>query len=235
MTGPEVPQYPSGGDPEGDRVFQSDVAGAGDAPAAGSAPDSDPLPVRFAGDGKDPEAFRTIGEVAQALSIRPHVLRYWEEQFPMLRPVKRSGGRRYYRPEDVRLVETIDRLVHREGYTLRGARKVLEQRRRNPAKTEPLPAIEALDGAPLADADTGAVASPPETAPSAVPGPDMPPAGGRNGVSSELPLFTRESPVSAVSLVPGAEATGQSGLATQALAERLQAIRQTLQRALDAS
>lgn len=77
-------------------------------------------------DGKAPDAFRTIGEVAKMLGIRQHVLRYWEDQFPMLRPVKRSGGRRYYRPEDVRLVETIDRLVHREGYTLRGARQALE-------------------------------------------------------------------------------------------------------------
>ena len=66
-------------------------------------------------DGKDPEALRTIGEVAKALGIRQHVLRYWEEQFPMLRPLKRSGGRRYYRTADVQLVETIDRLVHHEG------------------------------------------------------------------------------------------------------------------------
>ena len=78
-------------------------------------------------DGKAPDALRTIGEVAAALDIRQHVLRYWEEQFPMLRPVKRSGGRRYYRPEDVRLVATIDRLVHREGYTLRGARQALSR------------------------------------------------------------------------------------------------------------
>ena len=77
-------------------------------------------------DGKDPEALRTIGEVAKALGIRQHVLRYWEEQFPMLKPLKRSGGRRYYRPEDVVLVETIDRLVHREGYTLKGAKKALQ-------------------------------------------------------------------------------------------------------------
>lgn len=77
-------------------------------------------------DGKAPEALRTIGEVASALRIRQHVLRYWEEQFPMLRPLKRGGGRRYYRPDDVALVEAIDRLVHRDGYTLRGARLVLE-------------------------------------------------------------------------------------------------------------
>lgn len=76
-------------------------------------------------DGKAPDALRTIGELSKALGIRQHVLRYWEEQFPMLRPLKRSGGRRYYRPEDVAMVETIDRLVHREGYTLKGARKAL--------------------------------------------------------------------------------------------------------------
>ena len=82
--------------------------------------------VPFPADGKAPDAFRTIGEVAKMLGIRQHVLRYWEEQFPMLRPVKRSGGRRYYRPEDVRLVQRIDRLVHAEGYTLRGARQAIE-------------------------------------------------------------------------------------------------------------
>lgn len=76
-------------------------------------------------DGKDSGALRTIGELSKALGIRQHVLRYWEEQFPTLRPLKRSGGRRYYRPEDVAMVETIDRLVHREGYTLKGARKAL--------------------------------------------------------------------------------------------------------------
>lgn len=76
-------------------------------------------------DGKDPEALRTIGEVAAALGIRQHVLRYWEEQFAGLRPVKRSGGRRYYRPSDIALVVEIDRLVHRDGYTLKGAAKAL--------------------------------------------------------------------------------------------------------------
>lgn len=72
-------------------------------------------------DGKEPSALRTIGEVAKALDIRQHVLRYWEEQFPALSPIKRSGNRRYYRPEDIALIVEIDRLVHREGYTLRGA------------------------------------------------------------------------------------------------------------------
>lgn len=87
-------------------------------------------------DGKAPDAMRTIGEVAAALGIRQHVLRYWEEQFPMLRPLKRGGGRRYYRPEDVALLATIDRLVHREGYTLRGARLAIAG-----GKSEPVTAV----------------------------------------------------------------------------------------------
>jgi DNA-binding transcriptional MerR regulator len=79
-------------------------------------------------DGKSPEALRTIGELADALGIRQHVLRYWEEQFPALKPLKRAGNRRYYRPDDVRLIEAIDRLVHRDGYTIKGARAFLEGR-----------------------------------------------------------------------------------------------------------
>lgn len=86
--------------------------------------DSAPAQLRF-DDGKDAQALRMIGEVANALGIRQHVLRYWEQQFPMLQPLKRSGGRRYYRPEDVALVQTIDRLVNREGYTLKGARQAI--------------------------------------------------------------------------------------------------------------
>ena len=77
-------------------------------------------------DGKDEGALRTIGELGQALGIKPHVLRYWDQQFPMLQPLKRSGGRRYYRTEDVALVERIDRLVNREGYTLKGALAALK-------------------------------------------------------------------------------------------------------------
>lgn len=89
-------------------------------------------------DGKAPDAFRTIGEVSTALGLRAHVLRYWEEQFPMLRPVKRAGGRRLYRPDDVALIARIDRLVHQQGYTLRGARAVLEGKSAEaPAQAQP--------------------------------------------------------------------------------------------------
>jgi len=72
-------------------------------------------------DGKEAGALRTIGEVASATGIRKHILRYWEQQFPMLRPIKRSGSRRYYRPADVELISKIDHLLNREGYTIKGA------------------------------------------------------------------------------------------------------------------
>jgi DNA-binding transcriptional MerR regulator len=74
---------------------------------------------------KSADAFRTIGEMAEALGVRTHILRYWEEQFPTLKPLTRAGGRRLYRPEDVALLHTIHRLLHSEGYTIKGARKYL--------------------------------------------------------------------------------------------------------------
>lgn len=74
---------------------------------------------------KSSEAFRTIGEMAQLLGIKTHILRYWEEQFPMLKPLKRAGGRRHYRPEDVEMLTTIQRLLGQEGYTIKGARQFL--------------------------------------------------------------------------------------------------------------
>ena len=76
-------------------------------------------------DHKEDGALRTIGEVAAATGIKPHVLRYWEQQFSQLQPLKRSGGRRYYRAEDVALVERIDDLVNARGYTLKGAKSAL--------------------------------------------------------------------------------------------------------------
>lgn len=74
---------------------------------------------------KSTEAFRTIGEMAEALGVRTHILRYWEEQFPMLKPLTRAGGRRLYRPEDVALLHNIHRLLYSEGYTVKGARRFL--------------------------------------------------------------------------------------------------------------
>ncbi len=76
---------------------------------------------------KSPEAFRTISEVAEALETPAHVLRFWESRFPQIRPVKRAGGRRYYRPTDIALLTGIKRLLHDEGLTIRGVQKILRE------------------------------------------------------------------------------------------------------------
>ena len=102
-------------------------------------------------DGKDAGAMRTIGEVSAALGIKPHVLRYWEQQFPMLQPLKRSGGRRLYRPEDVALVERIDRLVNREGYTLKGAKQAILTDAGEPTGVEAAPRSEPAMDAEIAN------------------------------------------------------------------------------------
>ncbi|MDO5621093.1 MAG: MerR family transcriptional regulator [Paracoccus sp. (in: a-proteobacteria)] len=78
---------------------------------------------------KAPDAFRSIGEVSQAVGVAPHVLRYWEEQFTQLSPVKRRDGRRYYRPEDVALVAGLVEVLREEGLTIRGAKKLLAKDR----------------------------------------------------------------------------------------------------------
>lgn len=74
---------------------------------------------------KSPEAYRTISEVAAELEVPTHVLRFWESKFPQLRPIKRGGGRRYYRPQDVELLGRIRLLLHRDGYTIKGAQRLL--------------------------------------------------------------------------------------------------------------
>src|SRR5918911_1176270 len=75
--------------------------------------------------GKSDTAFRTIGEVAESLDIPAHVLRFWESKFPQLKPLKRGGGRRYYRPEDIQLLRRIRQCLYQEGYTIRGVQKLL--------------------------------------------------------------------------------------------------------------
>lgn len=72
-------------------------------------------------------AFRTIGEVAETLDLPQHVLRFWEKKFHQIRPVKRSGGRRYYRTEDIALLTEIRGLLHEQGYTIRGVQKLLRE------------------------------------------------------------------------------------------------------------
>ncbi|MEN8195265.1 MAG: MerR family transcriptional regulator [Pseudomonadota bacterium] len=76
--------------------------------------------------GKSPEAYRTIGEVSDVLGVAQHVLRFWESRFSQIRPVKRAGNRRYYRPDDVALIRRIRELLHDEGYSIRGVQKLLK-------------------------------------------------------------------------------------------------------------
>ncbi len=76
---------------------------------------------------KSPEAFRTIREVADAMDLPQHVLRFWETRFPQIRPLKRAGGRRYYRPDDIERLRLIKRLLYDEGYTIKGVQKLFKE------------------------------------------------------------------------------------------------------------
>lgn len=104
---------------------------------------------------KSDDALRTIGEVSEALSVKPHILRYWEEQFSMLNPLKRAGGRRYYRAEDIALLRRINQLLNDEGYTVKGAQKALKtapKSDRAVAVGQPVGPAPAAPAAPVADA-----------------------------------------------------------------------------------
>uniref|UniRef100_UPI0035C7F13D MerR family transcriptional regulator n=1 Tax=Pseudooctadecabacter sp. TaxID=1966338 RepID=UPI0035C7F13D len=76
---------------------------------------------------KSRDAFRTISEVSEALDVPAHVLRFWESKFAQVKPVKRAGGRRYYRPADVDLLAGIKKLLHEDGMTIKGAQKLLRE------------------------------------------------------------------------------------------------------------
>ena len=110
---------------------------------------------------KAPGAFRTISEVAEELSVPQHVLRFWESKFTHVRPLKRGGGRRYYRPEDVSLLRLIRGLLYDQGYTIRGVQKVLKDHGRKHGEeagkathegTEPASSLSAHQRARLAAA-----------------------------------------------------------------------------------
>src|SRR5579863_10495153 len=76
---------------------------------------------------KSPDAFRTISEVAEGLDLPQHVLRFWESRFPQIKPLKRGGGRRYYRPDDVELLRAIKQLLYGEGYTIKGVQRLFKE------------------------------------------------------------------------------------------------------------
>ena len=107
-------------------------------PAPPSAPVQPGLVTR-AVEMKSPNAFRTISEVATDLSVPQHVLRFWESKFQQIRPLKRGGGRRYYRPEDVQLISSIKDLLYNQGFTIRGVQKLLKENGRFPSARSMVP------------------------------------------------------------------------------------------------
>ncbi|MDA0366846.1 MAG: MerR family transcriptional regulator [Alphaproteobacteria bacterium] len=107
---------------------------------------------------KSPEAFRTISEVAGELDVPQHVLRFWESKFAQVRPLKRGGGRRYYRPEDVELLRRIRSLLYEEGYTIKGVQKLLKENGKRGEIARPSKAAPRLADRPsLARTKTAAI------------------------------------------------------------------------------
>ena len=97
---------------------------------------------------KAPTAFRTISEVADDLHIPQHVLRFWETKFPQLKPLKRGGGRRYYRPEDIGLLRRISDLLYTQGYTIKGVQRLLREGGLGEAEIHPARAAGGRPGQP---------------------------------------------------------------------------------------
>ena len=137
---------------------------------------------------KAPDAFRTISEVADELDIPQHVLRFWESRFPQIKPMKRAGGRRYYRPDDVDLLRGVRHLLYGEGYTIRGVQRILREQGQKfvqavwqPGAVQPV--AEAADQEAYEDAGTTA----PEAAPRSLFGLLKGAATGRNDSETKEP------------------------------------------------
>lgn len=113
---------------------------------------------------KSPDAFRTISEVAEDLDIPQHVLRFWETRFGQIRPLKRGGGRRYYRPDDVDLLKGIRHLLYSEGYTIKGVQRIL--------KEDGPKAVQAIGRTGMVSQPAPPAAPPPKAAPIVAAEPD---------------------------------------------------------------
>jgi DNA-binding transcriptional MerR regulator len=98
---------------------------------------------------KSAAAFRTISEVSSELEVPQHVLRFWETKFPQIKPLKRGGGRRYYRPDDVVLLRRIQTLLYKEGYTIRGVQRLLKETRAAGGSTAQVKLAPERQSAPL--------------------------------------------------------------------------------------
>jgi DNA-binding transcriptional MerR regulator len=126
---------------------------------------------------KSPDAFRTISEVAEEMDLPQHVLRFWETRFPQIKPLKRGGGRRYYRPDDVDLLRAVKQLLYGEGYTIKGVQKLLREQ----GAAMVARGLVAREGAETTKAASAAVEKPDATRPAA----DARPAAQRSDVLRE--------------------------------------------------
>jgi DNA-binding transcriptional MerR regulator len=145
-------------------------------------------PAAFAGTpsvrrpGKSADAFRTISEVAGDLDVPQHVLRFWETRFAQIKPLKRAGGRRYYRPEDIDLLRKIRELLYKHGYTIKGVQRLLRDQ-----------GLDELPPPPQVAAAPVAVPAPPPPAPKPAPAVQAPVAQAPfvHAKAPDLPLFDR--------------------------------------------
>jgi DNA-binding transcriptional MerR regulator len=131
--------------------------------------------------GKSGAAFRTTGEVSEELDLPAHVLRFWESKFPEIKPLKRGGGRRYYRPEDVDLLRRIRQFLYQEGYTIRGVQKLL---REGGPRSEQPPAVSLERDAPATLFPLGPASD--------LHSPALPPAPSRQALRAALEDVRRE-------------------------------------------
>ncbi len=107
---------------------------------------------------KTPEAFRNITEVSSMLNVPTHVLRFWETRFSQLKPIKRNGGRRYYRPEDIILLKRIQELLYDQGYTIKGAQQVLKSFTK-PKEDEAVAVLSVAGADAVPSSDAGSLSS----------------------------------------------------------------------------
>jgi DNA-binding transcriptional MerR regulator len=173
---------------------------------------------------KSAQAFRTISEVATELDVPQHVLRFWESKFNQVRPLKRGGGRRYYRPEDVDLLRKIRGLLYEEGYTIKGVQRLLRENRGRLGSGEP----------PYSEAIRADMVRNPDSAPAARPVPAQPAAISEPAQSRPQPQLLRPVPAP-VEPEQRAEAAGSAlrpASLDPAKRRELQAVMNDLQTAL---
>jgi DNA-binding transcriptional MerR regulator len=166
---------------------------------------------------KAQEAFRTISEVADELGVPKHVLRFWEVKFPQVRPMKRGGGRRYYRPEDLELLRGIRHLLHAEAYTIKGVQKILREQGIDAVKDIARAAAAAAEAkGPGRGRRRRRAATPEAVAETAPPPAEVPGAGRAEATSGAMPGAQRSLETTPARKPAGASARGAREAAASA-------------------